>query len=85
MASPARLMLIGLVIACLIAGGAVVHMAMDHEPMEFYGEAGFDYPYAMFLFFGGMIWGPFVFLLGMLLYGFAYALVFAVQLLLRRR
>ena len=81
-APPIRLILIGLGIAFIVAGGAVLHIAIAHAPMEFYTETGFNYPYSIFLFVGaGLFHGPFVFLFGLMAYGLGYTLVFAFRLL----
>jgi len=87
MASPARLFLIGLVTACLIAGGGVLYLDVGHDPMSYYSvTGGFDYQYAIVsALIAGLSLGPFLFLVGLILYGIGCVVVLGFQLLLGRK
>jgi len=85
--SPPRVLLIIFATACLIGGGGVLYLNVENEPTDYYSvNGGFDYGYAiMFASMGAVYFGPILFFLALLLYGFGYVFVVAVQLLLHRK
>src|SRR5687768_6254272 len=86
MTSPVRLILLALIAACIAAGGGVLYIDVGNKPMVYYSVTqGFNYRYALeFALGGGLYLGPFLFFIGVWLYGVGYALVFGFRLLLKK-
>ena len=86
MPSPARLFLICFVTACLIAGGGVLYLDVGNHPMTYYSVTGdFDYGQAIvFALLGGAWLGPFLFLIGLNLYGVGCVVMLGFRHLLNR-
>jgi hypothetical protein len=86
MVMPVRLLLVGFVAACLMSGGGVLYLDTSNDPMSYRdGTGGFDYEYALVTaLIAGASLGPFVFSIGLLVFGIGYVLVLGAQLVLRR-
>lgn len=86
MTKPVKLLLAALLIACLIAGGGVLHLDIGNDPMSYRSvTGGFDYQYAMVTaLMAGAFMGPLVFFVGLVLCGIGYVFVVAVLHLFQR-
>jgi hypothetical protein len=85
--SPARIVAMIFAAACLIGGGGVLYLDIGNNPMDYYSlSGGFDYEYAItFALIGAAYFGPYLFFVSLMLYGFAYTLFMGVKLLLHRK
>jgi hypothetical protein len=86
MASPARIVLIAFGTACLIAGSGVFYLDTVIHPMSYDSQSSaFVYQRAAFLFvFGGLYFGPILFVSGLFIYGLGYACVVGLRTLSNR-
>ena len=85
--SPARVLLIIFAVACLIGGGGVLYLDIGNKPMVYYSISdGFNYKYAItFALMGAAYFGPFLFFIGLMLYGVGSVVVTGVRLMLHRK
>jgi hypothetical protein len=84
--SPARVLLIIFAAACLIGGGSALYLDVAIEPMAYYPTSdGFNYQYAITFALGAAYFGPFLFFIALMLYGFGALFVTGLRLLLHRK
>ena len=81
MPSEVRIALAALSIACVIGGAGVLYLDIANEPMSYYSVSGaFDYRYAIVTaLLAGAYLGPWLFPVGLLLYGIGYLLVRSIR------